>query len=70
MFKDVRYEVDTHFSLGCLNGSVGLTRRNRVTLAEKLEMVNEGLHALFHGCPGWGYKLVVIDLDGASGDLV
>lgn len=33
---NVRNEIDTHFALGCLDGRVGLTGRNRVTLTKEL----------------------------------
>ena len=86
--RAVGYEVHAHFAFGRLDGAIGLTRRNGVTLAEKLlitgvsdwirtlreethlEVMNEGLHAFLHGSTGRRNKLVVVDLDGASRDLV
>jgi hypothetical protein len=66
----VRDDKDTHLTLGGLDGRVGLTRRNGVTLAVKQEMVNESLHVLLHGSTRRRGDLVVLDLDGSRGDLV
>lgn len=63
-------QEDTHLTLGGLNGRVGLTRRNRVTLGEEQEVVDQSLHVLLHGSTGRGHDLVVLDTDGASGHLV
>lgn len=63
-------QEDTHLTLGSLNGRVGLTRGNRVTLGEEQEVVDESLHVLLHGSTGRGHDLVVLDTDGAGGHLV
>ena len=63
-------DKDTHLALGSLDGGVGLTRRDLVTLAVEQEVVDESLHVLLHGGTRWGSNLVVLDLDWARGDLV
>ena len=68
--RAIRDEVNTHLALRRLNGRVCLARRNRVALAEDLEVVDQALHAVLHAGAGWRHNLVVIDLDGAGGDLV
>lgn len=60
----------THLTLGGLDGAVGLSRRNCVTLGVEQEVVDESLHVLLHGSTGRRSDLVVLDLDGASGHLV
>ena len=62
--------VHTHLSLGRLNGRVCLTRGNGVTLGVEEEMVDKGLHVLFHGSSGRRRNLVVLNSDGATGHLV
>jgi len=66
----LRNEIDPHLSFGSFNGRVSLARRNRVALAEKLEMVDERLHALLHRSTGRRHKLVVINADCTLRDLV
>jgi hypothetical protein len=66
----VRDDKDTHLTLGGLDGRVGLTRRDGVTLAVKQEVVNESLHVLLHGSTRRRGDLVVLDLDGSRCDLV
>jgi hypothetical protein len=63
-------KVDTHFTLGGLNGGVSLTRRNGVSLGEEKEVVDQRLHVLLHGGTGRGRDLVVFDADRTSGHLV
>lgn len=66
----VRDKVDTHLAFRRLDCRVGLARWDGVALAKELEVVDERLHALLHrGTRRW-YKLVVIDLDGASRHFV
>ena len=60
----------THLTLGGLNGRVGLTRGDSVTLAEEEEVVDQGLHVLLHGGTRGRRKLVVLDLDRTCGHLV
>jgi hypothetical protein len=66
----VRDDKDTHLTLGGLDGGVGLTRRDGVTLAVKQEVVNKSLHVLLHGSTRRRGDLVVLDLDGSRCDLV
>ena len=66
----VRNDVHTHLTLGGLDGGVGLTRGNSVTLGVEEEVVDEGLHVLLHGGSGRRRDLVVLDTDRASGHLV
>lgn len=66
----VRDEEDTHLSLGCLNGAVGLTGWHCVTLAEEQEVVNKSLHVLLHSGARGRCDLVVLNLDGAGGHVV
>jgi hypothetical protein len=61
---------DSHFTLGGLNGGVGLTRRDGVSLGEEKEVVDQSLHILLHGGTGRGRDLVVFDTDRTSGHLV
>ena len=63
-------DENTHLTLGGLDGAVGLTRRNGVTLGVEQEVVDESLHVLLHCGAGRRSDLVVLDLDGASGHLV
>ena len=63
-------DENTHLTLGGLDGAVGLTRRNGVTLGVEQEVVDESLHVLLHCGAGRRRDLVVLDLDGASGHLV
>ena len=65
-----RNKVNTHLSLRRLNSAVSLTRRNRVSLAEELEVVDQALHALLHHGTGWRCELMVVDLDNTSRHLV
>ena len=44
----IRDEVDTHLALGRLDSGVCLARRDGVALTEEFEVVDEGLHGLFH----------------------
>ena len=44
----LRHEVNSHLSLGGFDGRVGLAGWDGITLAKELEVVDEGLHALFH----------------------
>lgn len=60
----------THLTLGSLNGGVGLTRGNGVTLGEQKEVVDQGLHVLLHGRTGRRRDLVVLNADRTSGHLV
>ena len=63
-------QENTHLSLGSLNGRVGLTRGNGVTLGEKQEVMDQSLHVLLHGSTGRGHDLIVLDTNGTSGHLV
>lgn len=63
-------DKDTHLTLRGLDGAVGLSRRDGVTLGVEQEVVDESLHVLLHGGTGRRGDLVVLDLDGASGHLV
>jgi hypothetical protein len=63
-------DEDTHLTLGGLDGAVGLTRGNGVTLGIEQEVVDKSLHVLLHCGTGRRGDLVVLDLDGASGHLV
>jgi hypothetical protein len=69
-FGTVRDDEDTHLTLGGLDGRVGLTRGNGVTLAVKQEVMNESLHVLLHGSTRGRCNLVVLYLDGSRGNLV
>lgn len=66
----LRNEVDTHLSLRGFDGGVSLAGWNGIALAEELEMVDERLHALLHRSTRWRHELVVVNADGAFGDLV
>ena len=63
-------DVHTHLALGSLDGRIGLTRGNGVTLGVEEEVVDKGLHVLLHGCSGRGRDLVVLNTDRATGHLV
>jgi hypothetical protein len=63
-------KVDTHLSLGGLNGGVGVAGGDGVSLGVEKEVVDESLHVLLHGGTGRGGDLVVLDADGTSRHLV
>lgn len=63
-------DEDTHLTLRGLDGAVCLARGHGVTLGVEQEVVDEGLHVLLHGGARGRGDLVVLDLDGAGGDLV
>lgn len=63
-------DENTHLTLRGFDGTVSLAGRYGVALGVEQEVVNESLHVLLHGCAGRGSDLVVLDLDGAGGDLV
>lgn len=63
-------DKDTHLTLGGLDGGVSLAGWHGVTLAVEQEVVDESLHVLLHGSTWGRSNLVVLNLDGAGGDLV
>ena len=66
----LRNEVNSHLSLRGFDGRVSLARWDEVALAEELKVVDKGLHALLHRSAGWWHQLVVVNADGALGNLV
>lgn len=60
----------SHLTLRRLDGRVGLTRGNSVTLSEEEEVVNESLHVLLHSSTGRWADLVILYTNGAGGHLV
>ena len=62
--------VDTHLTLGGLNGRVGITRRDSVALGVEKEMVDQSLHVLLHGRARGRRDLVVLHANRTSGHLV
>ena len=62
--------IDTHLTLGGLNGRVGVTRGDGVTLGVEEEVVDQGLHVLLHGSTGRRGDLEILDTDGSSRHLV
>ncbi|WPK23943.1 hypothetical protein PUMCH_001193 [Australozyma saopauloensis] len=68
--RAIRHDVNSHLTLRSLNGSVGLTLRNSVTLGEQQEVVDQGLHILLHR-GSWRWRdLVVLNLDWALRHIV
>jgi hypothetical protein len=63
-------DVDTHLSLWCLNGRVGLSGWHSVSLGEEQEVVDESLHVLLHGRSWWWRNLVIFHTDWTSWHLV
>src|SRR4051794_29361790 len=51
LVASIRDEVDTKLPLGSFNGRVRLPWGDRVALREKLKVVNEGFHVIFHSRP-------------------
>ena len=62
--------VDTHLSLGSLNGRVCVAGGHGVALGVEQEVVDQSLHVLLHGGAGRRRDLVVLDTDGPGGHLV
>lgn len=60
----------SHLTLRRLDGRVGLTRGDGVTLSEEEEVVDESLHVLLHSSTGRGADLVILNTNGAGGYLV
>ena len=65
-----RNEINTHLALGRLDGAIRLARGNGVTLTKQLEVMDERLHAFFHGCAWRGDEFVVVNFDCAKGYFV
>lgn len=49
----------THFTLGCLDSTIGLAGWNGVAFREEQKVVDQSLHIFFHGGAGWRRNLVV-----------
>lgn len=66
----VTHDKDAHLSLWCFDSAISLSRRDRVALCEKQEVVDERFHVFLHRCAGRRGDLVVFDPDGAGGHFV
>ena len=63
-------KVDTHLSLGSLNGRICLARWDSVPFCEQQEVVDQGLHVLLHRRAGWRANLVILHAHGTCGNLI
>ena len=69
-FAAIADNKHAHLALGCFNGGISLSRRDRVAFREEKEVVDEGLHVLLHGGAWRRRDLVVFHADRAWGHFV
>ena len=63
-------DVHAHLALGRLDGGICLAGRDAVALGVEQEVVDKGFHVFFHGSPGWGGDLIVLNAHGARRHFV
>lgn len=63
-------KINSHLSLGRLNGRVGLSWWHGITLREEQEVVDQSFHVLLHGSSGWWRDLVVFHSNWSRWHLV
>lgn len=61
---------NTHLTLWSLDGGVGFSGWNSITLGEEQEVVDKCLHVLLHGGSWWWRNLVILNTDWTSRHLV